>query len=138
MYKNDYNKALTGLSLQLNSDYPEREDLTNYLLSKIKDFIESDFYGISGNKIFRNLLITLREMIEFSFENDATKSYLRMVFKTINNEPFLKEFNRLMPSKEKNINFLFNKLYNLFVYQDATSSHDYRLTEILGFLEYYK
>ena len=92
MYKNDYNKVLTDLSLQLNSDYPEREDLTTYLLSKIKDFIETDFNGISENKIFRNLLITLREMIEFSFENDVTKSYLRMVFKTINNEPFLKEF----------------------------------------------
>ena len=138
MYKNDYNKLLDTLSAQLNIYYPDKEDLTKYLLFKINDFIETDFEGTSDNKIFHNFLITLQEMIEFSFENDATKSYLRMVFKTINNEPFLKEFNRLMPSKEKNINFLFNKLYNLFVYQDATSSHDYRLTEILDFLEYYK
>ena len=138
MYKNDYNEFLNTLSAQLNINYPDKEDLTKHLLSKIKDFIETDFKGISENKIFRNFLITLREIIEFAFENKTTKSYLRIIFKTFNNDIILNELNRIMPSKEKNINFVLNKLFYLFTYQDATISYENKLTEILDFLDSHK
>lgn len=138
MYKNDYNKLLDTLSAQLNIYYPDKEDLTKYLLFKINDFIETDFEGTSDNKIFHNFLITLQEMIEFSFENNANKSYLKMIFKNIKDEKILKKINHIMPSKEKDIKFLLNKLFYCFVYQDATNSNEYNLTEIIDFINSYK
>ena len=43
-----------------------------------------------------------------------------------------------MPSKEKDIKFLLNKLFYCFVYQDATNSNEYNLTEIIDFINSYK
>ncbi len=138
MQNKDYTELLNSFTMQINIDFPSNEELTNFLIAQINEFICTDFDGIPENKVFRLFLNTIKEMIEFSFKNNASKSYLRNIFKAINNKLLIEIFTNIMPKRINDVKFILRRLINFFVYQDVTSSNEYRLTEIIDFIESYE
>ena len=131
-------ECLTYLEIakfQLTEEFPNNIDLCNTLFLKICDFVDEDFDGIVENKIYRSFIGQLIDIIEISFENNASKSYLRSFFKKLNNRIFINYLSTLMPSKSDDISFTIDRLVNFFVYQDSTSKKEYRLEEILSYLK---
>jgi len=132
------NECLTYLEsakFQLTEEFPNNSDLCNTLFLKICDFVDEDFDGIVENKIYRSFIGQFIDIIEVSFENNASKSYLRSFFKKLNNRIFINYLSTLMPSKSDDISFTIDRLVNFFVYQDSTSKKEYRLEEILSYLK---
>lgn len=138
MQNKDYTELLNSFTMQININFPSNEELTNFLFSQINEFICTDFDGIPENKVFRLFLNTIKEMIEFSFKNNASKSYLRNTFKAINNKLLIEIFTNIMPKRINDVKFILSRLINFFVYQDVTSSNEYRLNEIIDFIESYE
>lgn len=131
-------ECLTYLEIakfQLTEEFPNNIDLCNTLFLKICDFVNEDFDGMVENKIYRSFIGQLIDIIEISFENNASKSYLRSFFKKLNNRIFINYLSTLMPSKSDDISFTIDRLVNFFVYQDSTSKKEYRLEEILSYLK---
>ena len=131
-------ECLTYLEIakfQLTEEFPNNIDLCNTLFLKICDFVDEDFDGIVENKIYRSFIGQFIDIIEVSFENNASKSYLRSFFKKLNNRIFINYLSTLMPSKSDDISFTIDRLVNFFVYQDSTSKKEYRLEEILSYLK---
>ena len=131
------NECLTYLEsakFQLTEEFPNNSDLCNRLFLKICDFVDEDFDGIVENKIYRSFIGQFIDIIEVSFENNASKSYLRSFFKKLNNRIFINYLSTLMPSKSDDISFTIDRLVNFFVYQDTSSSKEYRLDEVLSYL----
>lgn len=132
------NECLTYLEsakFQLTEEFPNNSDLCNTLFLIICDFVDEDFDGIVENKIYRSFIGQFIDIIEVSFENNASKSYLRSFFKKLNNRIFINYLSTLMPSKSDDISFTIDRLVNFFVYQDSTSKKEYRLEEILSYLK---
>lgn len=126
---------LETAKFQLTEEFPNSSDLCNTLFLKICDFVNEDFDGIVENKIYRSFIGQLIDIIEISFKNNASKSYLRSFFKKLNNRIFINHLSTLMPSKSDDISFTIDRLVNFFVYQDSTSKKEYRLEEILSYLK---
>lgn len=126
---------LESAKFQLTEEFPNNSDLCNTLFLKICDFVDEDFDGIVENKIYRSFIGQFIDIIEVSFENNASKSYLRSFFKKLNNRIFINYLSTLMPSKSNDISFTIDRLVNFFVYQDSTSKKEYRLEEILSYLK---
>ena len=126
---------LESAKFQLTEEFPNNSDLCNTLFLKICDFVDEDFDGIVENKIYRSFIGQFIDIIEVSFENNASKSYLRSFFKKLNNRIFINYLSTLMPSKSDDISFTIDRLVNFFVYQDSTSKKEYRLEEILSYLK---
>ena len=104
----------------------------------VYNFVCTDFNGVSENKIFRIFLNTFKDVIEFSFQNDASKSYMRTSFKKLNNKKFLDYLSVYMPAKSTVIKFIMDRFVNFFVYQqDFSISKEYRLKEIVDFVNEY-
>lgn len=126
---------LETAKFQLTEEFPNNSDLSNTLFLKICDFVNEDFDGVVENKIYRCFIGQFIDIIEVSFENNASKSYLRSFFKKLNNRIFINYLSTLMPSKSNDISFTIDRLVNFFVYQDSTSKKEYRLEEILSYLK---
>lgn len=126
---------LENAKTQLTEEFPNNDDLSNILFLKICDVVNTDFDGVSENKIYRRFLSILIDIIETSFQNDASKSYLRSFFKKLNNSSFINYLSKAIPSKSDDIKFTIDRLVNFFVYQDPTSKKEYRLEEIVSYIK---
>lgn len=82
----------------INKEFPKYENLTDDIFEKITDFANEDFDGITDNKRFRCFLDLCKNILITAFEQDAQKSYLRMVFKALKNEDISKYFSYIMQS----------------------------------------
>ena len=71
---------------ELKNGFPENEQLINSLFIKFSDFANDDYEGISDNKIERLYFFLLKDLIVISFENNASKSFMRNFFKSLNNK----------------------------------------------------
>ncbi len=82
----------------INKEFPKYENLTDDIFEKITDFANEDFDGITDNKRFRCFLDLCKNILTTAFEQDAQKSYLRMVFKALKNEDISKYFSYIIQS----------------------------------------
>lgn len=82
----------------INKEFPKYESLTDDIFEKITDFANEDFDGITDNKRFRCFLDLCKTILTTAFEQDAQKSYLKMVFKALKNEDISKYFSKVMQS----------------------------------------
>lgn len=129
---------LDDTKAQLIEEFPTNKELTEKIFLMVYNFVCTDFNGVSENKIFRIFLNTFKDVIEFSFQNDASKSYMRTIFKKLNNKKFLDYLSVYMPAKSTVIKFIMDRFVNFFVYQqDFSISKEYRLKEIVDFVNEY-
>lgn len=120
---------------ELIEEYPNNNDLTNTLFLKICDFADEDFDGIAENKIYRSFIAELIDIVEISFDKNASKSYLRSFFKILNNSSFTNRLSKSMPSKSGDTKRVIDRLVNFFVYQDGISQKEQRLKAIVNYLK---
>ena len=129
---------LDDIKAQLIEEFPTNKELTEKNFLMVYNFVCTDFNGVSENKIFRIFLNTFKDVIEFSFQNDASKSYMRTIFKKLNNKKVLDYLSVYMPAKSTVIKFIMDRFVNFFVYQqDLSISKEYRLKEIVDFVNEY-
>lgn len=126
---------LENAKAQLIEEFPNNNDLNNTLFLKVCDLVNKDFDGITENKIYRSFIGELIDIVKISFENDASKSYLRSFFKKLNNHSYTNYLSKSMPSKSGDIKRIIDRLVNFFVYQDTSSIKEYRLDEVLSYLK---
>ena len=129
---------LDDIKAQLIEEFPTNKELTEKNFLMVYNFVCTDFNGVSENKIFRIFLNTFKDVIEFSFQNDASKSYMRTIFKKLNNKKVLDYLSVYMPAKSTVIKFIMDRFVNFFVYQqDLSISKEYKLKEIVDFVNEY-
>ena len=127
-------KYLGKAKAELIDEFSNNDELSNTLFLKICDLVNEDFDGISENKTYRSFIHVLIDIIETAFESDASKSYLRSFFKKLGNSNFTNCLSHSMPSKSGDTKRVIDRLVNFFVYQDTSSSNEYRLVEVLSYL----
>ena len=62
--------------------------MIDILFEKFSNFVRDDYEGVSDNKIYRLYLCLIKDMLVVSFENNASKSFMRGFFKILNNKTF--------------------------------------------------
>ena len=126
---------LENAKAELIEEFPNNNELSNTLFLKVCDLANEDFDGITENKIYRNFIGVLIDIVKISFENDASKSYLRSFFKKLNNCSFTNCLSKSMSSKSGDIKRIIDRLVYFFVYQNTSSAKEYRLNEVLNYLK---
>lgn len=120
---------------KLLKDFPKNEVLTETFLNKILNFAEEDFEGIPENKVYRVFLEEVRDIINLSFEEKASKSYLRSFWKILDTKDVSRVLSADMTTKRKDVKALTSRMVNFYVYQDPASSDQYRKSEIMAFID---
>lgn len=121
---------------KLIEEVPKYENVTIELFSKVLNYINDDFDGLSENKAYRYLLDTLKDAIYFCFEQNVSKSYMRNFFKKLNNRKLIDYLTSFMKTKATDIRFIMDRLVIFFVYwQDSDHTKDNKLKEIIKWLD---
>lgn len=131
----EFTAYLDKKTAEIIKDFSAFEALTLRLADKIKDFAEEDFEGVNENKVYRIFLDTVREMVEISIEEKASKSYLRCFWKVLDSKVAHKALTPFMQSKAEKVKSITDRMVNFYVYQDPTSSEEYRKSEIMRYLD---
>ena len=77
--------------------------------------------------MYKNILI-------ISFQENASKAYLRMIFKAMKNKDILKYFSHIMQSRSKDFRDTVDRLCNIFAYVHIEGQKDKKLKKILDLL----
>ena len=131
----EFTAYLDKKTAEIIKDFPALKALTLRLTDKIKDFTEEDFEGVNENKVYRIFLDTVREIVNISIEENATKSYMRSFFKALDSKEVHKALTPFMQSKAEKVKSITDRMVNFYVYQDPTSSEEYRKSEIMRYLD---
>ena len=87
----------------IDNEFPKQKDLTNRIFVEILDFINQDFDGISDNKRYRCFLDLYKNILIISFQENASKAYLRMIFKAMKNKDISKYFFTILCNRVQKI-----------------------------------
>ena len=74
-------------------------------------------------------------MVEISIEEKASKSYLRYFWKVLDSKEVHKALTSFMRSKVETVKSITDRMVYFYVYQDPTSSEEYRKSEIMRYLD---
>lgn len=122
--------------LQYIHQYPQNVVMTGELFSKAKEFIDTNYDGISENKIYRCFIDFLKELVTAVLKSDVSKAYIQSFFKTLNNKYVINCLINFMRSKESDIINTMNKLNKLFVYwQNSDHEKHDKSEEIISWLD---
>lgn len=108
--------AIKSEQENINKEFPKYENLTDSIFTEIIEFVNEDFDGITDNKIFRYFLDLCKNVLTTAFEQDAQKSYLRMVFKSLKNEDISKYFSYIMQSNAERMKVITDGLVIRCIY----------------------
>lgn len=131
-------EAISREKSEIMQEFPKYKELTDFIFTKITDFAEEDFEGISDNKRYRYFLDLCRDILTEAFERDAQKSYLRMVFKALKNEDISKYFSHVMQSRSNDFQVVRDGLIIRFIanWQGMIPyDKDKKLKEFLRYLD---
>lgn len=116
---------------ELKNGFPENEQLINSLFIKFSDFANDDYEGISDNKIERSYFFLLKDLIVISFESNASKSFLRSFFKSLNNKYVVDYLSSI--TQKVNFKSSLNVMVNEFVYwQESDHKKELKLNQLLN------
>lgn len=122
--------------IKLNEKFPKYETVTQELFVQVSDFVNSDFDGISDNKIYRLFLDKLKDITRYAFNSDVSKAYMRSFFKKLNNKNVVEYLTCIMKTKSIDISDIMKRFVNFFVYwQDSDNTKDKKLEEIIKLVD---
>ena len=134
--KTDCTTYLYEEKSKLINDFPKFENTTKEIFTKLLEFINTDFNGVSENKIYRKFLITFKEIICCAFENNASKAYMQSLFIKINNKKVSNYLISLTKTNYQSICNILKRFVNLFVYwQNSEQTKEFKLNEILNLID---
>ncbi len=130
--KQDYITFLNDERNKLINEFEKLDELTKKVFLSLIELSDKDLDSISENRRFRVFLTTFKEIIVMCFENHATKSYMRSLFKHLNNKNILAFYMELVPSRSTEIKQIMEIFVVFFVYwQDPETTKENKLQEIL-------
>ena len=127
--------ALLNAKSGINKNFPKYERLTESIFADITNFANEDFEGISVNKRYRRFLDICENILISAFEQDASKAYLRLLFKTFNDKDVSKYFSYIMQSRSNDFQYAAKRFVNIFVYWDISVRKEKKLKEILKLID---
>ena len=124
---------LEKANLELNKEFPKNEQLSDSLFMMFSDFVNDDYEGISDNKIDKLYLCLLKDLIVVSFENNASKSFMRGFFKSLNNKSVTDYLSSITKTQTINFKSPLNAMVNEFVYwQESDHKKELKLNHLIN------
>lgn len=118
---------------ELNKEFPQNEHLIDILFDKFSSFVIDDYEGVSDNKIYRLYLCLIKDMLVVSFENNASKSFMRCFFKRLNNKSVTDYFFSLAKSQGIHFKYALNAMVNEFVcWQESDHKKELKLNNLIN------
>ncbi len=131
--KSDCLSYLESVKIELNKEFPENEQLTDSLFMNFSDFANDDYEGVSDNRIYRLYLCLLKDLIVVSFENNASKSFMRGFFKRLNNKSVTDYLSSLTKTQTVNFKSPLNAMVYEFVYwQESDHKKELKLNSLIN------
>ncbi len=135
-YKSDCLFYLKNEKEDLVKEFPQNEHLIEELFFKISDFVNMDFEGISDNKIYRNFLDLMKEILILSFEKNVSKTFLYNFFKRLNNKKVTDFLANCAKTKSTDFKNVIERFVNEFVYwQKSDHKKESKLNEIIKLID---
>lgn len=124
---------LENAKLEFKNEFPKNEQLIDSLFMKFSGFVNDDYEGISDNRIYRLYLCLLKDLIVVSFENNASKSFMRGFFKILNNKNITDYLSCLTKTQTINFKSPLNAMVNEFVYwQESDHKKELKLNYLIN------
>ncbi len=124
---------------KLNFEFPQYEHSTSMLFQQIFDFLDSDFEEMTDNYIYRYFLTSFKELICFAFETGVTKSYLRCLFKCLNNRIFIGYLSNFAKCRSNDIQLVMDRFVDFFIasWQGVDNDRKRVLNNIVCSIDYW-
>ncbi len=124
---------LKKAKVELKNEFPKNEQLIDSLFMKFSVFVNDDYDGISDNKIYRLYLCLLKDIVVVSFENNASKSFMRSFFKRLNNKTVTDYLSSITKTQTINFKSPLNVMVNEFVYwQESDNKKELKLNDLIN------
>ena len=100
---------------RLNVEFPQNEQTTTILFRFVFDFLDADFEEMTDNRVYRYFLTSFKELICCAFEMGVSKSYLRCLFKHLNNNIFVGYLGNYAKTRANDIQLVMDRFVDFFV-----------------------
>lgn len=100
---------------KLNAQFPQNEQSTTMLFQMVFDFLDADLEEMTDNSVYRFFLTSFQKLICSAFEAGVSKSYLRCLFKSLNNPVFVGYLGRYAKSRANDIKTVMDRFVGFFV-----------------------
>lgn len=124
---------------KLNAEFPQNERSTTMLFRLVFDFLDADFEEMTDRRVYRYFLISFKELICFAFETGVSKSYLRCLFKHLNNDAFVGYLSNYARTKANDIRLVMDRFVGFFIasWQGYDNDRERVLNNIVNSIDYW-
>ena len=124
---------------KLNIDFPQNGQSTIMLFRLVLDFLDADFAEMTDNRIYRYFLASFKELICCAFETGVSKSYLRCLFKHLNNNVFVGYLGNYAKTRANDIQLVMDRFVDFFVatWQGFDNDRKRVLDDIVSSIDYW-
>lgn len=126
-------------SAKLNLEFPQYEQSTSKLFQQLFNFLDADFEEMTDNRIYRYFLASFKELICCAFETGVSKSYLRCLFKHLNNNVFVGYLSNYAKTRAHDIKLVMDRFVDFFIvtWQGYDSDRKMVLDNIVSSIDYW-
>ncbi len=124
---------------KLNVEFPKNEQSTSALFQMVIDFLNADFEEMTDNYIYRYFLTSFKKLICFAFESGVSKSYLRCLFKHLNNKVFVGYLGNYAKTRANDIRLVMDRFVDFFItsWQGCDNDRKRVLNNIVCSIDYW-
>lgn len=124
---------------RLNVEYPQNEQTTTILFRFVFDFLDADFEEMTDNRVYRYFLTSFKELICCAFETGVSKSYLRCLFKHLNNNAFVGYLGNYARTRANDIQMVMDRFVDFFIasWQGYDNDRNRVLNNIVNSIDYW-
>ena len=124
---------------KLNYEFPQYEHSSSMLFQKLLDFLDSDFEEMTDNYIYRHFLSSFKDLICCAFEIGVPKSYLRCLFKQLNNRIFIGYLSNFAKRRANDMQLVMDRFVDFFVatWQGFDNDRKRVLDDIVSSIDYW-
>lgn len=124
---------MENAKVELKKESPKNEELIEELFVIFIDYVNADYNGVSDGKIYRIYLDTIKDMLYFAFENNASKSFMRSFFKTLNDKRVTDFLSKRTKCKSPHFKYALNTIVYEFVYwQESDNTKEHKLNHLIN------
>ena len=123
----------------MNIDFPQNGQSTTMLFRLVLDFLDADFAEMTDNRIYRYFLASFKELICCAFETGVSKSYLRCLFKHLNNNVFVGYLGNYAKTRANDIQLVMDRFVDFFIasWQGCDNDRKRVLNNIVCSIDYW-
>ena len=124
---------------KLNAEFPQNQQSTTRLFRLVFDFLDADFAEMTDNRVYRYFLTSFKELICCAFETGVSKSYLRCLFKHLNNNVFVGYLDNCAKTRAHDIQLVMDRFVDFFItsWQGYDNDRNRVLNNIVNSIDYW-